>query len=105
MSRIVSGAIVLPSPTLTFAFLLATLMGSVFHLIIGGSGRRFALYLLAGWVGFAVGHLIGIILEINLFNIGTLRAASAAFGALIALFAARFLTGTPPRTESRRVQR
>ncbi len=100
-----AGAVQLPTPTLIFACLLATLIGAGFHLVVGGSGRRLALYLLAAWVGFAVGHLVGVVLQINIINVGTLRAVSAAFGALIALIAARFLTGTPPRSDARQVQR
>lgn len=95
----------MPTPTFIFACLAATLIGAAFHLVVGGSGRRLALYILAAWVGFAVGHGIGVVLQINLVNVGTLRAVSAIGGALIALIAARFLTGTPPRADARRVSR
>jgi uncharacterized membrane protein YeaQ/YmgE (transglycosylase-associated protein family) len=81
----------LPGPTLTLGFILATLFGAVFHLIFGGDARRLALYLLAGWVGFGIGHLLGQTLEINLFNIGSLRVVSASIGALVALFVANAL--------------
>jgi hypothetical protein len=84
----------LPTPTLTFAIVLATLLGALFHLVSGGDGRRMILYLLSAWVGFALGHIVGVVFEIDLFNVGTLRAASAALGALVALVAARFLGRT-----------
>jgi hypothetical protein len=82
----------LPGPTFTFAFILATLFGAVFHLIVGGDARRLALFLLAGWVGFGVGHLIGIAFQVNLFNVGTLRLLTASLGAVIALVAALILS-------------
>jgi uncharacterized membrane protein YeaQ/YmgE (transglycosylase-associated protein family) len=82
----------LPSPTTTFGFILATLCGALFHLIMGGDARRLALFLLAGWVGFGLGHVLGSILGINILNIGTLRLASAIFGALVALVVAHLLT-------------
>lgn len=82
----------MPGPTVTFAFIIATLLGASFHLIVGGDARRLALFLLVGWVGFSLGHLIGIIFEIDLMNIGSLRIVSACAGAIVALLVARFLT-------------
>jgi hypothetical protein len=93
---------VLPSPTLTFAFILATLYGAAFHLILGGDARRLVLLLLAGWLGFGLGQFLGIVLRIDLFDIGILRAGSATLGALAALVAVSFLTSSRMR---RRVAR
>ena len=87
----------MPGTTLTFAFILATLLGALFHLIVGGDARRLALFLLAGWLGFAIGHLVGVALEINLLNIGTLRVLPAAVGSLITLIVALLLTAQRPR--------
>lgn len=92
----------MPGPTLTFAFILATLIGALFHLIVGGDARRLALFLLSGWLGFAVGHVVGVALEINLFNIGTLRALPAGVGSLIALVVALLLTAQRPRKRQTR---
>jgi uncharacterized membrane protein YeaQ/YmgE (transglycosylase-associated protein family) len=82
----------LPGPTVTFAFILATLFGAVFHLIVGGDARRLALYLLTGWIGFGLGHVLGVALKINIMNIGSLRIVAASLGAIVALVIARFLT-------------
>lgn len=82
----------MPGPTATFAFIIATLWGAVFHLIVGGDARRLALFLLAGWIGFSLGQFLGIAFEINILNIGPLRILSASVGALVALNVARFLT-------------
>jgi hypothetical protein len=82
-----------PGPNATFAFIIATLLGAVFHLVVGGDARRLALFLLAGWIGFGLGHTLGVIMDINLFNIGTLRIVAAIAGAVIALLAAAFFTG------------
>ena len=87
----------MPGTTLTFAFILATLLGALFHLIVGGDARRLALFLLAGWLGFAIGHVVGAALEINLLNIGTLRVLPAGVGSLIALIFALLLTAQRPR--------
>jgi uncharacterized membrane protein YjjP (DUF1212 family) len=90
----------LPFPTLFFTFILATLTGAVFHVIFGGGGRRLLLYLFMAWIGFAIGQGVGTALDSDIFNIGTLRAASAVIGGLVALIVTRFLSGVP-RVEGR----
>ncbi|MDQ7035170.1 MAG: hypothetical protein Q9P01_10145 [Anaerolineae bacterium] len=60
-------------PTFVFAFVIATMMGALFHLIVGGNARRLALFLLAGWIGFALGHIGGGTLGISFLPIGQLR--------------------------------
>jgi hypothetical protein len=82
----------MPGPTAVFGFIIATLFGAVFHLVMGGDARRLALFLLSGWVGFGLGHLLGVVFEIDLLPIGTLHAFTASFGALVALIAAHMLT-------------
>ncbi len=87
-------------PTTIFGFILATLFGAGFHLLVGGDARRLALFLLAGWVGFGLGHLLGVMFSINLFNIGTLHITTAAFGAILALLSAYVLTSDKNRKRS-----
>ena len=79
------------TPTLALAIMLATFYGAVFHLCFGGSWRRLILYLLAGWTGFAVGHLMGTLFDIGGLQIGSLHWLSATVGSAIALLAARWL--------------
>ncbi len=83
----------MPSPSVIFGFILATLYGAVFHIFLGGDARRLALFLLAGWLGFTLGHIFGLIFDVNMLNIGPLRTFSATLGAWLALLVARFLTG------------
>lgn len=45
-------------PSLLFGFLISTLYGAAFHLWRGGGAGRLSLYLLLGWAGFWVGHLL-----------------------------------------------
>jgi uncharacterized membrane protein YjjP (DUF1212 family) len=85
-----------PGPSITLGFILATLFGAVFHLIFGGDARRLALFLLAGWIGFGLGHMLGVIFSINILNIGTLRMVAASIGALTALAVAYVLTSNRP---------
>jgi uncharacterized membrane protein YeaQ/YmgE (transglycosylase-associated protein family) len=73
-------------------FLLATVYGTSFHLIMGGPAKRIFLYILAAWVGFAVGHFVGDFLNMELFKLGVLHLFSASLGAWIALIASWWLT-------------
>ena len=83
----------MPNPPVVLGFILATLYGSAFHLIFGGNTRRMALYLLAGWLGFALGQIFGTVAEFELFRIGPINTFAATLGAWLALFVTRFLSG------------
>lgn len=69
-------------PVFVFAFTVATLIGASFHLIFGGDARRLALFLLAAWIGFALGHTAGQSFGFDFFSIGELRIVPAVLGAL-----------------------
>ncbi len=84
------------SLTVVFGFILATLYGAAFHLIFGGNTRRLALYLLAGWLGFALGQVFGSAFGVRVFNIGSINTFAATLGAWLALFITRLLTGKRP---------
>lgn len=82
----------MPSPSLTFAFLLATLLGAVVHLALGGDGGTLALDIVTAWVGFGLGQAIGQIMGIAALNIGPTYVLAGSLGALIAVAAKRILT-------------
>ena len=82
-----------PSPALTLSFILATIYGAAFHVLTGGDARRLAFFLIAGWLGFALGQAFGIAFGVTVFDIGVLHIFTATFGSVLALFAARILTG------------
>ncbi|MCA9938555.1 MAG: hypothetical protein KC418_07935 [Anaerolineales bacterium] len=73
-------------------FLLASIYGASFHLILGGPARRIVLYVLAAWLGFALGHLAGDLLHIDLLKLGALHLFSASLGSWIALVASLWLS-------------
>jgi hypothetical protein len=77
--------------TLLLAVALATIYGAGFHVWQGGGARRLALYLLAGWLGFALGHIIANVLNLHLMMIGELNFLPATLGSGLALFLARWL--------------
>ncbi len=76
---------------LVLGFLLATTYGAGFHLIFGGPARRIILYVLAAWVGFALGHLVGDWFNIEILRLGAIHLLTASVGAWIALLAGHWL--------------
>jgi len=94
-----------PAPALVFSFILATLYGAVFHLVSGGDARRLALFLLVAWLGFGLGHALGDLLNLTLFDIGPLHMLPATIGAWLALVVARLLTRPPSRSAPGRGRR
>ncbi len=87
----------MPGPSIIFSFILATLYGAAFHLVSGGDARRLALFLLAAWLGFGLGHALGELFDLTLLDIGSLHMLSATVGAWLALVVARLLTRSPGR--------
>ncbi len=92
----------IPGPTFTFAFIVATLLGAGFHLIVGGDARRLTLFLLSGWLGFALGQMVGNSMDIRLWLIGELRMLPGIVGAILTLILANLFTGDRTRRRSPR---
>lgn len=76
---------------LVLGFLLATAYGTGFHFILGGPARQILLYVLAAWIGFTLGHLVGDLLNLELLKLGAVHLFSASLGAWIALIASWWL--------------
>ena len=79
-------------PSFVLGLVLSTFYGSTFHFISGGDARRLALFFMASWMGFGLGHITGDLLAIEFLDIGSLNALNATIGAITALIAARILT-------------
>lgn len=78
---------------LILGFLLATAYGAGFHLLLGGPARRIILYLIVAWIGFALGHVVGDLLNLTLLRLGALQLLSASVGAWVALIISWWLVG------------
>lgn len=79
------------SPPFVLSALLSTALAALFNLWQGGSTRDLALYLMAGWLGFAVGELLGDWLGLDVLMIGQVHAAEATLTCGLLLFLARWL--------------
>lgn len=92
----------MPNPIFTFAFIIATMLGATFHFLMGGGARRLALFLLTSWVGFLLGHYIGVAFDINILNIGALRLVPATVSTIVLLIFAHIFTSGRTRQVTRR---
>jgi hypothetical protein len=77
---------------LILGFLLSTAYGAGFHLYMGGPARRIAIYLIAAWLGFAVGQISGDLLQINLLKLGALHLVAASVGSWAAVILSWWLS-------------
>lgn len=79
-------------PALLLALLLSVTYASILHLWKGRSLRDLLLYLVASAGGFAVGQLLGLLLQIPLPRIGQVYVIEASVFAWVALIGVRELT-------------
>jgi hypothetical protein len=87
----VSDLVISTSAALILGFLIATAYGDSFHFIMGGPAKRIILYVLAAWLGFTIGHLLGDFFNIETFKLGAIHLLTASLGAWLALFTGRWL--------------
>ena len=72
--------------TYIFGFILATLLGAVFHLWKDGGFWKLVIYILLSWLGFFVGHLIAKNAGFNFMIVGSLYLGGGIIGSIVALF-------------------
>ncbi|MYD10670.1 MAG: hypothetical protein F4X02_11590 [Chloroflexi bacterium] len=92
----------MPNPIFIFAFVIATMYGLAFHVIMGGGPRRMVLFIVTGWLGFLLGQYIGGYLHVELLKIGVLHLLPASICAFALLIFAHILTAEPTTPVSRR---
>ncbi len=90
------------NPIFIFAFVIATMFGLAFHVIMGGNARRMVLFIVTGWLGFLLGQYIGGYLGVTLLKIGVVHLLPASAGAIGLLIFAHVLTADPTTPVSRR---
>jgi hypothetical protein len=72
-------------PSLVFSALISTACGLGFHLLRGGSLTRLIVYVIAAWIGFAIGQVLGSLVGLQLILIGGVHLLEGVAGSLIAL--------------------
>jgi hypothetical protein len=77
------------SPALALGAVLATAYATLFHLRQRGDIPALQRYLLAAWIGFAGGHILGNMVGIRWFQVGHLNILDGTLGAIAALLIAK----------------
>ncbi len=91
-------------PTYLLAIGLATLFGAAFHVWQGGDARRLVFFLVASWLGFTLGHLVGDLIGVHALQVGALNLLMATLGSGLALTLTRVLIHDDVKGESRRAR-
>lgn len=92
----------MPNPVFVFAFVIATMYGLGFHVVLGGNARRMVLFVVTSWVGFLLGQYVGGYLDISFLRIGVIHLLPASVTAVGLLIFAQALTADPSTPVSRR---
>jgi len=79
------------SPAFVLSFVVSTAYGAFFHLWQGGPVRDLVLYLVAAWLGFAIGEWAADALGLHWFLIGQVHIVEGSLASWVVLFAARWL--------------
>ena len=79
-------------PSFLFGTIIASLVGALFHLLLGGGLGRILVFLIFGWVGFWIGHIIGAQFDWTFANLGPLNLIPALIGCVMTLMIAHWLS-------------
>jgi len=79
------------------AFVFATILGLLFHVIVGGRGWRIIFFVICSWIGFAIGNYLGSALEWKYFNIGVIYVIPASLCSIVIMLLGRWLSSPQKR--------
>jgi hypothetical protein len=86
---------ILFSPPLILSLIIASAYAAIFNLWQGGSARDLLIYLVACWLGFAIGELAGDFLGLDVLMIGQIHVMEGTIGALLLLALAKWQKAWP----------
>jgi hypothetical protein len=87
--------------SLTFGFIISTLMGGLLHFWRGGGLGRLIYYVFMSWVGFWGGHIAGTAFGLTFLNVGPLNLGMAILGDLALLGFAYWLGMLRPEPKAK----
>lgn len=85
--------------SIILAFVVSSLCGAVFHLIVGGGAGKLILYLILSWIGFSLGHIAASQLGWSFADIGPLHLGTALIGTIAFLGIGYWLSFLQPENE------
>jgi uncharacterized membrane protein len=92
LTRLIDGVMdVLLSPALWLSVVIAVVCSVLFYGWRGGGARQFGRDVVAGLLGFGIGQLAGMYLQLDLFRLGQIQLVAGIAGAIFALFIGRLM--------------
>ena len=85
-----------------FGFILATLLGALFHLWRNGGVVRLLLYLVFSWIGFFVGHTVANYFGFTFWSIGPVNILGGIVGSIAFLFLGNWIVKIEPNQEAKK---
>ncbi|HHX09382.1 MAG TPA: hypothetical protein GX730_08160 [Chloroflexi bacterium] len=79
-----------------FGWILATLLGAIFHLWRDGGIGSLLLYLLLSWGGFLVGHWVARSFGLAIMNVGPVYLGGGILGSVAFLFLGHWIGRVEP---------
>ena len=67
-------------------FVIASIIGCGFHFWHGGGFKWLLFFNLLAWIGFWLGHFVGMLLGINFIPLGPINFGAALLGSIVVLF-------------------
>lgn len=87
-----------------FGFILASLLGALFHLWRDGGIFKLLIYLGLSWLGFLIGHLASGSLGFDFMSVGPVNLAGGIIGSITFLFLGHWITQVQPELITRNEQ-
>lgn len=79
------------SPSLILSLIIASAYAALFNLWQGGSGKNLLIYLLASWLGFAIGEWAADFSGLDMLMIGEIHVIEGTIGAWLLLLLGKWL--------------
>lgn len=92
-------------PSLILSIVLGSIIGLLFHSLVGRRLWQLPCYWLAAVLGFFGGEAVAVAIGMEIFRLGTISLPAAMVGALLALGLCWFFTSPPPTPSEARSRR
>ena len=73
------------------SLVFATILGFIFHVIVGGRGWRILFFVFCSWLGFLLGNSLGVAVGWKWLNVGPIHSVPASLGAMGVMLLGRWL--------------
>jgi hypothetical protein len=86
-------SIIFIPPVIAILLILSVVYGSIFHLIKGKGWRDLGVFILVAFLGFTMGQLIGVLLQLDVLKLGQVHLVEGTIFAWLLMLAFVWLRG------------